>query len=148
MGYGQTLTRGDVVGTGVQSLVVEECGVCAVLFAMPEVLRDKALADHSKGFWCVNGHKLFFQGKTEAQKLQERLDDERRRSARIAADRDQIQASLSATKGQVTKLRKRVAAGVCPCCGRTFQQLARHMENKHPDYATPERLAEEAAVSR
>lgn len=129
------LSRGDVVGTGVQSLVVEECGMCAVMFAFPEVLREKALADHSRSFWCPNGHKLYFQGKTEAQKIQERLDREREHSARLAADRDQIQASLSATRGQVTKLKKRVAAGVCPCCGRTFQQLSRHMASQHPDYA-------------
>jgi hypothetical protein len=24
--------------------------------------------------------------------------------------------------------------GVCPCCNRTFQQLARHMKAKHPGY--------------
>jgi hypothetical protein len=27
-----------------------------------------------------------------------------------------------------------VANGVCPCCNRTFQNLARHMAGKHPDY--------------
>lgn len=30
----------------------------------------------------------------------------------------------------------RVGAGVCPCCKRTFQQLARHMKCKHPKYRT------------
>jgi hypothetical protein len=24
---------------------------------------------------------------------------------------------------------------VCPCCNRTFQALARHMNSKHPTYA-------------
>lgn len=24
-------------------------------------------------------------------------------------------------------------AGVCPCCNRTFSQLSRHMQSKHPD---------------
>jgi hypothetical protein len=24
----------------------------------------------------------------------------------------------------------------CPCCNRTFQQLARHMKAKHPEHAS------------
>ncbi len=32
------------------------------------------------------------------------------------------------------RTRKRVGSGVCPCCSRTFQQLARHMKAKHPAY--------------
>lgn len=27
----------------------------------------------------------------------------------------------------------RIGAGICPCCNRTFSQLARHMQSKHPD---------------
>lgn len=41
---------------------------------------------------------------------------------------------LGTTKAQLTKTKKRVSNGVCPCCNRTFKQLARHMENKHPEY--------------
>ena len=31
--------------------------------------------------------------------------------------------------------KNRVAASVCPCCKKTFKQLAAHMKNKHPNYA-------------
>lgn len=110
--------------------------MCGVWFALPKAMRDMSLEDRKSTFCCPNGHRIGYSGKTEAEKLRERLDIEREHSARLAADRDQIQASLSATKGQVTRLKKRVAAGVCPCCGRTFQQLSRHMANKHPGYAT------------
>lgn len=37
-------------------------------------------------------------------------------------------------KGVIAKTKKRLAHGVCPCCQRTFQDLARHMQSKHPDY--------------
>ena len=37
-------------------------------------------------------------------------------------------------KGQVTRIKKRVANGVCPCCNRTFKDLAAHMSTQHPDY--------------
>lgn len=128
------LERGDVVGTGIQQLVVEECGVCAVLFAFPETLREKALADHSRRFFCPNGHNLAYLGKTEAEKLKDQLDRERDRSARLASQRDQVEASLRATRGVVTRMRNRASAGLCPCCNRTFQQLARHMAAKHPEF--------------
>jgi hypothetical protein len=34
----------------------------------------------------------------------------------------------------VTKLKQRVANGVCPCCHRSFVNLHRHMAGQHPDY--------------
>lgn len=123
-------------------LVTTNCW-CGIHYAVPSEFFEMIKSQHRDGvrqtaIYCPLGHTWEFSGKGEAELLQERLDAERARSARIAADRDQIQASLSATKGQVTKLKKRVAAGVCPCCGRTFQQLSRHMANKHPDYASVE----------
>lgn len=51
---------------------------------------------------------------------------------------DQLEAERrahAATKGQLTKTRKRVAGGVCPCCNRSFVNLGRHMAGQHPDYA-------------
>jgi len=123
-------------------LVATTCW-CGIHYAVPEEFLGMIKRQHRDGraqtkIYCPLGHTWEFSGKGEAELLQERLERERARSARLAAERDQIQASLSATKGQVTKLKKRVAAGVCPCCGRTFQQLSRHMANKHPEYGKPE----------
>lgn len=39
-----------------------------------------------------------------------------------------------AQKGQNTRLKNRIAAGVCPCCNRSFQNVARHMAGQHPDF--------------
>jgi hypothetical protein len=33
-----------------------------------------------------------------------------------------------------TRIRNRIAAGVCPCCTRTFKNVARHIKDKHPTY--------------
>lgn len=38
-------------------------------------------------------------------------------------------------RGVVTKTKNRIGKGVCPCCNRTFVELARHIATKHPDYA-------------
>lgn len=37
-------------------LTTEECCNCGVLFAMPADLRKQLLADHSRSFYCPNGH--------------------------------------------------------------------------------------------
>jgi hypothetical protein len=89
--------------------------------------------------YCPLGHGHIVSGKGEAEELRERLKREQDRAARLIADRDQIQASLTAQKGATTRARKRAAAAVCPCCNRPFVQLRRHMASKHPDYdpATP-----------
>jgi hypothetical protein len=65
-----------------------------------------------------------------AQRIAEKDDEIRsERELREAAER-----SAAAAKGNVTKLRKRAAAGVCPCCNRTFLALQKHMAHKHPDF--------------
>lgn len=69
-----------------------------------------------------------------------RKEVERREAAerRVQATRDLLYAeerSHAATRGHLTRTKKRGGHGVCPCCNRTFQQLARHMKSKHPDYA-------------
>jgi hypothetical protein len=53
----------------------------------------------------------------------------------MRADRNQAKRSLAAQKGVTTRIKRRVANGVCPCCKRTFQDLARHMAGQHPRYA-------------
>ena len=50
-------------------------------------------------------------------------------------EKGRIGAELRATKGVVTKIRRRVANGVCPCCKRHFVNLKRHMSGQHPEFA-------------
>lgn len=133
---------------GYTQLVVEICCSCGVSFAMPEMLRARAIADHDRWFYCPNGHTQHFTGPTEAEQLRKQLEREKDRAARIAAERDQAaqardeaKASARAEKAAKTRFknerdgdRRRVAHGVCPCCGRTFKQLSLHMAAKHPDF--------------
>lgn len=44
-----------------------------------------------------------------------------------------LKARTNAYKGNVTKLKKRASAGLCPCCNRHFTNLQRHIASKHPD---------------
>lgn len=120
------------VYTPTETLVATQCANCGCWFGITEWMDTKRREDAST-FYCPNGHSLSFK-KSLAEKERERADAAERR---LAATRDLLkheERSHAATRGQVTKLKKRASAGVCPCCNRTFQQLSRHMKNKHPEF--------------
>lgn len=117
------------------ALIVTTCW-CGIAQAIPDDLYRWAQQNHNREVWCPLGHKWVVAGETEAQKLQRQLNWERDRLASTRADLDQTQRSLSATRGVVTKLRKRATAGLCPFgCRRHFVQLERHVERMHPGAA-------------
>lgn len=126
--------RGTRIDVGLQ-LVTEECYLCGVLFAFPATLREKLLGDRSRDFYCPSGHAQHYTGKTDAEKQRERAERLERQLACRDEDLRSAHASNRAIRGQVTKLKKRVANGVCPCCQRSFVNLQRHMSGQHPDYA-------------
>lgn len=138
--YGQRDADKFITGKHVD-LVVVTC-TCGILFAIPENLHRSALKHRGPTGWqisCPLGHTWHFTAAyvDEEAKLRNELERERRYSAHVVARLDQAEASLSATRGVVTRMKRRASAGVCPCCNRTFQQLARHMATKHPDFSPP-----------
>ena len=124
------------------TLEVVSCATCHITYAIPASLKSSALKypGGSSGGWklcCPLGHTWWYVGRSVEDKLQASRD----RAGRLSAQLDQTQASLRAQKGAATRARNqrdrdrsRVAAGVCPCCNRTFQNLARHMAGQHPDF--------------
>ena len=126
--------------TQVVTIVSVTCGKCGVVFGMDSDFLEQRKEDHGD-WYCPNGHCRFYASKTKAERLAEKLERERVRADDNAAELTrQIQAHnatarrLSATRGVVTRTRRRIANGVCPCCSRHFTDLHRHMETKHPDY--------------
>lgn len=125
---------------------------CGLVFAVPSDVRLR-WRESGASFHCPMGHSLSYTD-SEAAKLRKELAAEKKRkewaeqeakNARAAADsegerRKQAEHRLSAAKGAMTRLKKRVQHGVCPCCHRTVKQLAAHMKTKHPSWsaeATP-----------
>lgn len=122
------------------TLVTHQCGECGITFAMPDHFRDQR-RETGQGFYCPNGHCRVFT-ETEAARLRRELAASKRRQewaeSRATHERDQREAaerSNSALRGVVTRTKRRAAAGVCQCCSRTFQDVARHMASQHPNYA-------------
>lgn len=122
------------------------CWKCKCPIYLPDELHDAARASSKISFFCSYGHSVVFvDGETEETKLRRERD---RLTQRLAEKDDEIahqkrlrmatEASLSATKGVVTRIKNRVGHGVCPCCNRTFENLRRHMGSKHPDYPVAE----------
>ena len=118
------------------SLVEIQCGACGTFHAIPKAMYDAALEDG--GYWsCPNGHR---RGYTEGRKQREAVVRERDLLKQRLAQRDDdildLQRKLHKQENKVTRLKKRAAAGVCPCCNRQFQNLLTHMKTKHADYGT------------
>jgi len=122
------------------SLVVIECGECGVNFGVPERF-DEQRRESGGNFYCPNGHPRVYRV-TETDRLKQELARAAKNleiaetQARRERDRCMVvERSRSALRGQVTKIRNRIANGVCPCCNRTFTDLGRHMITQHPEFA-------------
>ena len=119
--------RGQVVRLQkVVNLVSEECCVCGVVFGMTTHYQGEARKTHSE-FHCPNGHPQHYIDESEAEKNSRLLKEERARHQRTIARENEHRIA----REQAERKLKRVAAGVCPECKRTFQNLAKHMSCKH-----------------
>lgn len=121
-----------------ESLVTEVCW-CGINHAIPSNLARQA-RENGTSVYCPLGHQWVCT-ETEVDKLKKKLAAEERRAAQRLAQLDQersereaAERKLIASKGQITKLKKRAQGGACPCCNRTFVQLARHIATKHPNF--------------
>lgn len=130
------------------TLVAVECSTCKMTYAIPESLHRSMLrwrGDRADGkgwkICCPMGHAWWYVGEHEADMLKRDLEYERSRRARLASERDQLQSSLRAQRGATTRARnqrdharQQQAQGECPCCGKEFKVLAKHMKRMHPDF--------------
>jgi hypothetical protein len=115
---------------------------CGIVYSVPKLWRDERRTDHAT-FYCPNGHQRWFptgtsdmeRAKAETEALQRRLEAARADAALHYDEKRAAMRRLSATQGVVTRTKRRVGHGVCPCCKRSFAALRQHMQTKHPDYA-------------
>jgi uncharacterized Zn finger protein (UPF0148 family) len=150
---------GFTVSLNVQ-LTTIDCGVCGGTYAINERYRQE---QYEKGgsWYCPYCQTSWGYGEGENARLKKQLAKEKHKAEQADARAREEQARLleevyaqravterterrrAAMKGQVTRIKNRVGKGVCPCCNRTFMDLQRHMQGKHPDW-TPEEEAEKA----
>ena len=121
-----------------ERLVSHQCKGCGIWFGMPEGFVANRKRD-GQTWYCPNGHPWVWNN-TDAKKIADLESDvaRLRDNAEFWKSREATaQRRVSAAKGQVTKIKNRIANGVCPCCNRHFANVERHMKNQHPDFSAP-----------
>ena len=66
-------------------------------------------------------------------RAREELQAEREREVAALSRANQAEVERDRALRIVKRQARLSEAGACPCCKRTFQQLARHMAAKHPE---------------
>ena len=114
---------------------VLNCFKCGFRFGIPEETVTRWRKNH-RWFRCPSCFaEQHFSGESEAERLKR---EKRYLEITLSGARDRADMhakSASSYKGHVTRLKNRISKGVCPCCNRTFADLAKHMNSKHPHYA-------------
>ena len=119
------------------------CCKCREKMWIPDPLNEAALAARGEiAFYCGYGHKQFYlEGESEETKLRRERDRLKQDAARlqdeaVAAINEAFEQRQRAVKAEASakRLKKRASAGSCPCCKRTFANMAEHMKHQHPDF--------------
>jgi len=109
-----------------------DCAECGTPIFMTLEMNTHLRNNHSS-FYCLNGHRQHYPGESAEEKLRKSLREKeaeatRREQALVAEKR-----LREAAQRDLKNVNARIKAGVCPCCSRTFKQLAAHMKRKHPE---------------
>lgn len=125
--------------TRTRTYVEITCPVCRYVFCIDSDT-DATLRLSHNNFWCpICKGQMNYSGPSKMERelasLKENLKWAQERADRAMNDAAYYKRQRDAQKGQVTRLKNRAAAGMCPCCNRHFTNLERHMGTKHPEFA-------------
>jgi hypothetical protein len=123
--------------TFTDAFVAIECCSCHITFGITETTQKILRGEHST-FYCPNGHPNYYPGEKREEVLERQLQaansEKERLNNRLELEKKKVagqKAAASRYRNDRDRIMKRAKAGVCPCCNRTFQNLARHMKTKH-----------------
>lgn len=102
-------------------MVTEVCITCGIPFSIPQSFKEHLKRSHEV-FYCPNGHNQYYPAKTDAEVLKEKLHERENELANQQTKVIQLESQLN-----------KVAQGKCPCCGKVFKCLQKHMATKHPN---------------
>jgi len=108
------------------------CGKCGIDFSVPDAFyRDRR--DNGETFYCPNGHPRVFLEPT-VDVLRRERDRLQQRIAQVIDEKNDEIKKREAVERREKRLKKRTAAGTCPCCQRTFSNMSTHMRKQHPAF--------------
>jgi hypothetical protein len=94
--------------------------------------RQHDRGDKNVQWFCPNGHETVFSREAESVALRRERDILKQQIARYEQFALEKEREVAAAKAELKREHRRAVAGVCPCCNRTFRQLATHMRHMHP----------------
>jgi hypothetical protein len=119
------------------------CHKCKCKMWIDDALNEAALNARGKiSFYCSYGHsQIYSEGENEETLLRRERDILKQQAARLEelatqerARADTATEALAKSKAKTRRMAKRASAGTCPCCARTFSNMAEHMKHQHPEF--------------
>lgn len=108
------------------------CSHCAVVYYFPKKWCSNA--ENGKKEWsCPNGHGQVFSD-SELNRMRRERDRLKQETARLEDVAREARARAEKAEKATKLLKKRTSAGTCPCCARTFSNMAEHMKHQHPEF--------------
>lgn len=118
------------------------CGECGIEFQVPEHFhRECKERGKEKGWYCPNGHRRVY-GESNSDVLRRERDLLKQQLAQKDDEVTEAKRRRDAAEKQTARITKRVNAGMCTCCRRTFPNLAQHMATKHGDAASAAKVVQ------
>lgn len=108
------------------TMTVILCYKCGIEFHVATNWNANRIEDKNS-FFCPNGHSQSYVGKTDREKLAEKEAELAKVRSALYAERDDKEKA----QAKLSRISKRIHAGVCPKCNRTFENVALHMKSKH-----------------
>jgi hypothetical protein len=114
--------------------VAWQCGTCGVWATCPEIVYEQHYAQGGYHF-CPNGHQWgWSKEKCEREQLRRERDMLKQQAARLEDEARLASERAEKAEAANRRIKKRSAAGTCPCCQRTFSNMAEHMKRQHPQF--------------
>jgi len=124
--------------TVTETLETMRCPSCGMVYAMPQAWKERLFVRFNRGekdvqWYCPQGHVIVFTSESELDRIRRERDQLKQDNARLDEIAMENHREAVRVQKELKRQARRAAAGVCPCCHRTFSQLARHMATEHPD---------------
>lgn len=113
------------------------CPTCGAEHMISQTLfktAQKHRGPNGHSVYCPNGHCWHYLGESEADKMRRERDVLKQQMARVEDEKREAEQRAAKAEAATRRLKKRAAAGTCPCCKRTVGALARHMATRHPEF--------------
>lgn len=84
--------------------------------------------------WTWTGESALEAERRKTAEMERQRNHALARADAMRKEADHQERRARSLKGKVTLVKRRIAAGKCPCCHERFPDLAAHVAAKHPGY--------------